>query len=112
MITGGSGPDVPHSPERGGPSQTKKRSLGESQRSPSSPMAADDRTALHQPAGILALRPVNFGGVGRGAPLVFWGSVAGWTGDIARCAMALVKGQTCRLNGPVPQTCGLGSSEG
>ena len=26
--------------------------------------------------------------------------------------MALVKGQTCRLNGPVPQTCGLGSSGG
>jgi hypothetical protein len=28
--------------------------------------------------------------------------------------MVLVKGQACRLNGPVPQTCGLGaeSSEG
>ena len=90
MITGGRGPDVPHSPERGGPSQTKKRSLGDVStltvepdggRRPNATWKPTELFAvLHQAAGILALRPVNFGGVGRGAPLVFWGSVAAWTG--------------------------------
>jgi hypothetical protein len=114
VITGGRGPNVPHSPERGGPSQTKKRSLGdvatpEYRQADASRRAgrlvSTSHSVVGRPSGsTVSVETRELSGA--------WDAGSqGGQGDIARCAMALVKGQTCRLNGPVPQTCGLGSSE-
>ena len=91
MITGGRGPDVPHSPERRGSSQTKKRSLGdvatpEYRQADASRRAGRLVSTSHSVVGRPSGSTVSVetrelsGGVGRGAPPVFWGSVAGWTG--------------------------------
>ena len=123
MITGGRGPDVPHSPERGGPSQTKKRSLGdvatpEYRQADASRRAgrlvSTSHSVVGRPSGsTVSVETRELSGAWDAGHHPCSGGVSqGGQGDIARCAMALVKGQTCRLNGPVPQTCGLGSSEG
>ena len=122
MITGGRGPDVPHSPERRGSSQTKKRSLGdvatpEYRQADASRRAgrlvSTSHSVVGRPSGsTVSVETRELSGAWDAGHHPCSGGVSqGGQGDIARCAMALVKGPTWRLNGQ-SQTCGLGSSEG